>query len=258
MSVLLSKIISTLVHPLNFALYGLLAALVLRAVGWRRLAMTAALVSGLWLWFWSTPFSAEPIIGEWEQRHAPRDIATLPAADWVLVLGGGLMGSAPPVRLRSELGGAADRVWLGAELIKAGVAPRALVTGGTLPWNAQTASESDAMLEFMRALGVPADAVVLESESRTTRENATFSAPLLAGAARVIVVTSAFHMERSLRTLKKVMPDIEWIGASTDIKVVPRADSLLRFLPDSETLQDAQRYLRERVGIAVYIYRDWI
>ncbi|MGB0957590.1 MAG: YdcF family protein [Litorivicinus sp.] len=258
MSVLLSKIISTLVHPLNLTLYGLLFALLLRAVGLRRLALTCAATASLWLWFWSTPFFAEPILSRWEQRHPPVAIGELPSADWVVVLGGGLMGSAPPARLHAELGSAADRVWLGAELIKAGVAQRVIVTGGTLPWNGQTSSESEAMLDFMRALGVDAGDITLESESQTTRENATYSAPLIGDAKRAILVTSAFHMERSLRTMRNVMPDIEWIPASTDIMVVPRANSLIRFLPDSETLQNAQRYLRERVGIAVYIYRDWI
>ena len=59
------------------------------------------------------------------------------------------------------------------------------------------------MAEFaVRSLGVPADAVIAESDSLTTKENAAYVRRLLLerrlSVDKMIVVTSEFHMRRSL------------------------------------------------------------
>ena len=161
MSVLLSKILSSLIHPLNLAIYGWLMAGVLRLIGWRTLATVGAVLSTLWLMFWSIPFTAEPILGAWEQKQAPTLAELATPADVIVVLGCGVKGAAPPVRPRPDLGDASDRVWAGARLWHAGKAPLILVSGGKLPLNGQTHSEADVMLALLLDLGVPRDAIRL-------------------------------------------------------------------------------------------------
>ena len=254
MSVLLSKILSSLIHPLNLAIYGWLMAGVLRLIGWRTLATVGAVLSTLWLMFWSIPFTAEPILGAWEQKQAPTLAELATPADVIVVLGGGVKGAAPPVRPRPDLGDASDRVWAGARLWHAGKAPLILVSGGKLPWNGQTHSEADGMLALLLDLGVPRDAIRLESGSQTTFENAQRTQPILAEleTQSALLVTSAFHMQRSLATYQKQMPEIDWAPFATDIQIVPRQPSLLQYLPSVATLISSQQYLRERVGIWVY------
>ena len=74
---------------------------------------------------------------------------------------------------------------------------------------------ADAMREVAIASGVPAEAIVLERESTSTRENLVLARPLLAarGWTRVALVTSASHMPRALAAARKVMPEIEWLPA---------------------------------------------
>lgn len=260
MSVLLSKILSTVVHPLNLTLYAWLGCALLALIGLRRLAQLGFVVATGWLIFWSTPYTAEPILSAWEQRHAPDLVELAPTADAILVLGGGVKGRAIPVRPEPDLGDAADRVWAGARLYNAGKASVLIVSGGQLPWYGNTATEADGMRQFLTDLGVPAADILLESDSQTTYENAINSRPLLQArdAKRVLLVTSAFHMERSLAVHRHQMPDIEWLPFSTDIQVVPRTSSLLQFLPQVEVLKQSQAYLRERVGIWVYSRRNWL
>ena len=260
MSVLLSKILSSAIHPLNFALYLLIASALVRRIGFRRIAWLSATAACAWLWFWSTPYFAEPILMRWEQRYPTIETSRAEQADLILVLGGGIKGTAPGIRAEADLGDAADRVWAGARLYREGKAPKILVSGGTQPWLGQTTSEADGMSRFLTDLGVPADKVVLESDSQTTYENAVRSAPIIRmmGAQRVLLVTSAFHMQRSLATHQTLMPQIEWIPFSTDVKVVPRQASLLQWLPSVDVLESSQQYLRERVGIWVYRYRGWL
>ena len=58
--------------------------------------------------------------------------------------------------------------------------------------------------------GVTNAAITLEPRSRTTRENAEFSIPLLRqmGARHVIIVTSWFHSRRALACFEHYAPDI--------------------------------------------------
>ncbi len=80
-----------------------------------------------------------------------------------------------------DMGSAADRVWLAARLYKAGKAPLVLVSGGG-DRAVYATSEAQAMRELLLDMGVPDAALVLEEDSRNTRENAVFSARVLAGA----------------------------------------------------------------------------
>jgi len=65
--------------------------------------------------------------------------------------------------------------------------------------------------------GVSPAAIQLECESRTTRENAKFTVPLLRAqhAKRVIIVTSWFHSRRALYCFRHYAPEIEFISLPT-------------------------------------------
>ncbi len=61
-----------------------------------------------------------------------------------------------------------------------------------------------AMREFMIGEGVPADAIVSESRSQSTRENAEFAVPVLKQfAGPYVLMTSDYHMFRAHRAFSK-------------------------------------------------------
>ena len=98
-------------------------------------------------------------------------------------------------------GGSGERPTHAAELFRAGVAPRIIVSGaGDTPGN---------RLLLMNR-GVPSSAIQLEPDSKTTKENAQFTIPLLraAGATRVVLVTSWYHSRRALKCFRHYGPDI--------------------------------------------------
>jgi len=102
------------------------------------------------------------------------------------------------------MGGAwLERPQRAAELFKQDEAPKILVTG---------AGDCQLNREFLEKDGVPAAAITLESKSRTTRENARFSIPLLRQmkAQRVIIVTSWYHSRRALACFEHYAPDIQF------------------------------------------------
>ncbi len=65
------------------------------------------------------------------------------------------------------------------------------------------------------AAGVPPDAIVLETESTSTRENVLFAAPLVRqhGWRRIALVTNRSHLARALAAARKAMPGVEWVPA---------------------------------------------
>jgi uncharacterized SAM-binding protein YcdF (DUF218 family) len=255
MPLALDKILAALAFPLGSACVGVLVALAIAAVGWRRTGTTLAVLAVAWLWLWSTRPAADAITAALAERHPPTAVAALPQADAIVVLGGGMAPRAGD-RLHADLGEAADRVWHAARLWHAGRAARVLLSGG-LVWGDGPQTEAEAMAAFLVDLGVPAAAIVIEGESRNTRGNAVETAALLeaAGAGPVLLVTSATHMPRALATFRRA--GVDAIPAATDYRMPDAAPLLLALLPDAGALADSTAALKEFLGLWVYRWRGW-
>jgi uncharacterized SAM-binding protein YcdF (DUF218 family) len=76
--------------------------------------------------------------------------------------------------------------------------PALVVASGGRSWGG--VMEADHIAERLRALGVPAASIVRERCSHSTRENAVYSARIVAsrGVTAAIVVTCAWHLARAL------------------------------------------------------------
>ena len=85
-----------------------------------------------------------------------------------------------------------------------GLAKTVVVCGGELPGH--DACEADVMAQLLMVRGVPSGAIIKENQSQNTMENMRFAAKLLDGARgkRVLVVTSDYHLRRSLMTARRV------------------------------------------------------
>lgn len=120
-------------------------------------------------------------------------------ADIIVVLG----GDGPP---------RADRA---AELYRSGLASRLLVSGD--------GDCRDIAGQMVRS-GVAPQAIEIECASRSTAENASFSAPLLRAAhiRKAILVTSWYHSRRAMETFESEMPEIKWLS----IPVEPDGSSI--------------------------------
>ena len=131
------------------------------------------------------------------------------ALDAIVVLGAPLDpgGALSPVL--------AERVAAAAALWRAGGGRIVVASGGVT--RGAVRAEADAMAEALAALGVPD--VVVERTSRTTRDNARLTRPLLEarGVRSLWIVTQPFHGRRSARLFR---------GAGFDARVWHIADSI--------------------------------
>lgn len=116
------------------------------------------------------------------------------AADVIVVLGAGVQrDNTPGLAMRR-------RVKYGADLWRAGYAPTIICTGGK-PGN-RTRSEADACMELLLTEEkLPASAVVMEDQSRSTEENAMFTHKIMQanGWETAIVVSDGYHLFRARR-----------------------------------------------------------
>ena len=199
---------------------------------------------------------------EWQQIPPGK----LPTADAIVVLGGGTKPAFAP-RPAVDLGEGGDRVFYGAQLYREGKAPVVIASGGRIAWRGAGPSESSDMAAILKTLGVPATAILQDPTSLNTYQNAVNVRKILQerGIRRILLVTSAMHMPRSLQIFRR--QGIVAIPAPTDFLVTqpdleepnssPQA-TLLSLLPDSERLEKTTRALKEYIGMVVYRLQGWI
>ena len=106
-----------------------------------------------------------------------------------------------------------SRARAAAELYRKGLVPLVIPTGGVRHGDGGTGpTEAEYMAGILRESGVPDEAIRLENEATTTRENMIFGEMVIEhaahprGAFAVYVVTSAFHLRRSLALARLYLP----------------------------------------------------
>ncbi len=105
-------------------------------------------------------------------------------------------------------GGSVERPDRAAELFIAGEAPLIICSGA----GDELANQSRLIED-----GVPAPAILLESKSKSTQENAEFSVQLLRerNIKSAIIVTSWFHSRRALHCFEHYAPEIKFYSRPT-------------------------------------------
>ena len=108
---------------------------------------------------------------------------------------------------------------------------------------------------FFASLGMPSERLILEVNSRNTWENAGETAKL--GIKRAILVTSAYHMPRSVFCFER--NGITVIPAPTDYKCARgRKTDFFSFMPSMSSLSKTYLALHEYAGLLSYriLYRQ--
>lgn len=193
----------------------------------------------------SSGFAAQGIVRSLESRYVPPLDVT---GDVIVVLGGGATIDTPNVDGKGHLSGsAANRLLTAIELYHRLGVP-ILVSGGKVYSNDGDEATVDKMI--LKSVGIPEADIILDSQSQNTTQNAENSARILAekGFIRPILVTSAFHMERSVLQFEKV--GVKVIPFPTDYfcNVASRYDSTL-FWPSAGGTQMVAMGLKEYLGI---------
>jgi uncharacterized SAM-binding protein YcdF (DUF218 family) len=248
----LAKLGGFFLAPLTMVMSCALVALALAFSGRGRAALVVGVAACGGLWMASTPAVAIALVRDLESRYQPLTVAATPPADAIVVLGGALSGAYPPTRPTFNLAPAAGRVWHAAALYRAGKARWVIVAAGNRPNDTELQPETQAIGEMLQALGVPRQALRLDSNSRNTRENArqALREARAVGARSVLLVTSAIHMERAVRTFEREWQGepIRLIPATTDYWMVGTRQGLDLWFPTASALGIVTSALKEYAG----------
>ena len=144
------------------------------------------------------------------------------------------------------------------DLYRAGKARRLLFTGGASPFSPGSPLEGQLYLNEARMSGIPAEVLESTSPVRNTAEEAVAIRRLLPDGTRILLVTSAFHMQRAQRLFER--QGLNVLPFPVDFQARGRwAGPLWRdptnWLPSVQALDDSSLALRELIGRLAY--RTW-
>ena len=257
MYIYLSKILPLMVLPVGFVISLLLLALLLILAGRRKTGVGLVVIAVVTLWLASTPLVADKFYLRLAERFPAVSLDEIPASACAILLGGAVEAPVPP-RVDMELHDSVDRVYQAAMLYRAGKARRVIVTGGNQPWLKSYQVEAELIHNLLLDLGVPTYAILLEDESRNTRENALFSKEIIDryDCGQPLLVTSIAHMPRAVATFESL--GINVFPVSTDVRAhYKESHTLMDYLPDADALALTTNVMREWLGRKVYAWRDW-
>lgn len=194
----------------------------------------------------ATPLVSDALLRQLEYRYEPPVEA---AGDVIVMLGGGATGDAPDIGVNAgNLSGAASaRLLTAARLQKALDAP-VILAGGQV--YSDTGREARIAKRILMDLGVEESKIFVEDQSLNTRQNAQNTSKILLeqGFKAPILVTSAFHMERSMINFAK--ENIDATPFPTDYETSRTYDFYFNKLaPSGGALANSCVFFRELLGI---------
>jgi uncharacterized SAM-binding protein YcdF (DUF218 family) len=247
----LSKTLGYLLLPTNFLIaIGVIGA-VLMATRFASLGRKLVIVSVLLLVICGLSPLGKVLLYPLEQRFPQWD-ATRGAPDGIIVLGASIDADLSVAHNMPVVRGAPDRIIVAAALARRYPNARMVFSGGSANLVSNDAREADFAGAIFESLGVDKSRLIMERESRNTQENAEFSKALVKPKERErwVLVTSAFHMPRSVGLFRKagfaVEPcPVDWrVGGSDDLTAFSNAVV--------EGLARTDLAVREWIGLIAY------
>jgi uncharacterized SAM-binding protein YcdF (DUF218 family) len=223
--------------------------LALLVVWWsmrRHKARSSGLLGIIFLFYvLSIPYSGDILLKSLEYQYIPPE---QPKGDVIVMLGGGATLDTPDIDGFGHLSGSAANRLLTAVRLHNKLGAPIILSGGQVFKDSGT--EALIGKRILLSLGVAADKIIVEDASLNTKQNAEYVRKILQaqGFTRPILVTSAFHMERSVLQFQKqgalVQPFPTDYSASRESRM-----NINKFAPSAEALRNSYIVLHEYLGI---------
>lgn len=247
----LSKIFWLLVQPLSLSFFLTFLGALAAFCGFRRSGGLLAAGSALLLFVTLYTTTGNLLLQSLENRVA-RPQADPAGISCMIVLGGAIENEVMSGRGGIELNAAADRYTQALRLALTNPAAKILISGGDGSFSGAYEGEAGAAQRFFAAYGISPERLVAENTSRNTFENTLNTRDVLAreGLQNCLLITSAFHMPRSLALFSKagiaVTPfPVDYRTSGT---VTPGFD----FTQPSLNAQNMSTAVREWLGLLGY------
>ncbi len=147
----------------------------------------------------------------------------------------------------------ADRFIQALKLKNNNTVSHLLIVGGNSEIIPGRFKESIWVKQQLRELHIPDSSILIESKSRNTFENASNAKKELLGRSLkppYLLITSAFHMRRSLYSFQK--QGVEVIPVSSNYIAGNNKISFDDFVPQASVLSKWGTYIKELIGFGIY------
>lgn len=239
----LNKILPVFIMPIMVIIYLMMYGLWKR----KRWPIYSAIFC---LYVFSTPIVAGNFF-KLIEGTAPRKTPTeMPSVDAIVVLSGMINQIKSTNGVQPEWADP-DRYFGGIELFKAGKAPKIIFTRGQLPWGKTLQTEGDILKKFALEQGIPDSSILLTDNVENTADEAKAVVKILGKWKSIILVTSAYHMPRSVQLFEKQELIVK--PYRVDYKLDQLSSiTLMDFLPDADSFRLLNTGYREFIGRVIY------
>jgi uncharacterized SAM-binding protein YcdF (DUF218 family) len=246
----------TLLYPPNFSLWLIGIAFFALFLNRRWLSLTLIGLAIVWITMWSLPVTSLVAGGFLENRYVSLEAKDYPQADAIVVLGGHIQGNRSNWFTPYDKQMVRNRETLAAELFRAHRAPVIVLSGGALEG---PVGDTNNMARLLIQSGIPEHVIFLETNSQNTFENALLTQQTLSALEkkRILLVTSALHMPRSMATFEK-QPIVVTAAPLPKQITLPHVRPLNIWQPDTLTLEASRSILKEYMGLFIYWLRGWV
>ncbi|MGA9089475.1 MAG: YdcF family protein [Bradyrhizobium sp.] len=247
----LSKTLGVMLLPVNFLIGAGVLGTILLATRWKSLGRKLMIVSLVLLALCGFSPLGSLLLYPLEQRFPPWD-ASRGAPDGIIVLGASIEAEISAAHNTPVVRDAPDRIIAAAALARRYPKARIVFSGGSADLMSGGTREADFAGAVFESLGVAKSRLTMERRSRNTQENAEFSKALVAPkeGERWLLVTSAFHMPRSIGLFRKAGFAVE--PYPVDWRVGGRGDLLAFSSVAIDGLARTDTAVREWIGLAAY------
>ncbi|MFT6716130.1 MAG: uncharacterized SAM-binding protein YcdF (DUF218 family) [Saprospiraceae bacterium] len=253
---ILSKLLLFVLNPIVWVTATLLFALLSKnTLKRKRLLFSSLLI----VYIFGNSFLVDEVYRQWEIEAIELNESN--HYDYGIVLSGMTVWDTELNRVNFH--GNVDRLLQALPLHQNGIIDSLILTGGDGSAFQDQKKESDVLFEYLNKIGFSTQKLIIEAESKNTNENASFTLKELQErgvdlkAKKVLLITSASHMRRSLACFEKH-------GVTCTPYVTNRLSGPRKFvfdhlvIPNPGALHAWNNFLHEVVGFVIYSIMGYI
>lgn len=246
---ILAQVFSFLLNPVTWIVALLLIAVFIKNTIWSRRCLKYAVILIL---FFTNFFIADEVARLWEYPVTSNSELAR-SYDVGIVLGGGMI-TIDKQYDRLTFRNNVDRILQAVSLYKEGRIKKMLISSGSGSLVYRDMLESSLLKKYLITIGIPDSAMIIDSLSDNTHQNAINSAILLkkyAPGGKYLLITSSVHMRRAIGCFRK-----------EGVQVTPYCTNQITgkrifdfghyFIPNLEALTNWEKIIHEIAGYMMY------
>jgi uncharacterized SAM-binding protein YcdF (DUF218 family) len=239
----LHKIFPLIFSPLILIIFIIILGIVFRSKKISFFGIVILILSSL-------PIVSNKLVGYLEKDYVYQDIMDVNKTDAIVVLSGIVKTIKVDDKIRYEFNGGVDRILSGIDLFKNNKAPLLILTRGKVPWSLGM-PEGEYLKNFAIKLGVPKEKILLTDNVENTDQEAKSVKKLLnKNGTKVVLVTSAFHMQRAKKVFEA--SNIIVTPFAVDFKYFHKKPTIMDFIPVAGAFGATSFVVREMIGRLYY------